>query len=112
MPSSTTKKYGISAETRKRRRRIATRWKEMTDIAFSSTVNASALKNTSVRSSTLPITRRCSTKLRSSSTSASERPGTTNARYSRSTPSSRSASNTCDSTIMTRMRSGTSESNA
>ena len=75
MPSSTTKKYGISAETRKCRRRIATRWKKMTDIAFSSAVNASALKNTSVTSSTPPITCRCSTKLRSSSTSASERPG-------------------------------------
>ena len=38
------KTYGSTAETRKCRRRIATRCKKITDIAFSSTVNASELK--------------------------------------------------------------------
>ena len=48
--------YGIRTDVRKRRRFTATRWKKITDIAFSSTVKASALKNTSVSSSTGPIT--------------------------------------------------------
>ena len=38
----------MTAETRKCRRRITTRCRKMTDIAFSSTVNASELKNTIV----------------------------------------------------------------
>ena len=38
--------YGSSADTRKCRRRISTRWKKITDIAFSSTVKASALNST------------------------------------------------------------------
>ena len=50
----------------KRRRLITTRWTKMTDIAFSSTVNASELKNSIVTSSTQPITPRCSTKRASS----------------------------------------------
>ena len=46
----------MTAETMKWRRRITTRWRKMTDIAFSSTVKASELKNTMVASSTQPIT--------------------------------------------------------
>ena len=63
------KRYGSTADTRNRRRWIFTRWKKITDIAFSSTVNASALKNTIVTSSTPPITSRWSRNLRSSATS-------------------------------------------
>ena len=46
----------MTAETMKWRRRITTRCRKITDIAFSSTVKASELKNTMVASSSQPIT--------------------------------------------------------
>ena len=52
------KKYGMIADMRKCRRRMATRWRKMTDIAFSSTVNASELKNSMLTSRRPPITSR------------------------------------------------------
>ena len=70
MPSSRMKKYGISADTMNRRRWIATRWWKITDIAFSSTVNARALEKIIVMRSTPPTTRSWSRKTARSLTSA------------------------------------------
>ena len=62
------------------RRRIATRWWKITDIAFSSTVKASELKNSMLASSTQPMTSRCAMKLRSSATIAADWPGISHSR--------------------------------
>ncbi len=73
-------KYGMTAETMKWRRRITTRWRKITDIAFSSTVKASELKNTIVASSTQPITPRWSRKRSNSEMTAADCPGISHSR--------------------------------
>ena len=62
------------------RRRIATRCRKITDIAFSSTVNASELKNSIVASTTQPITSRFARKFDSSKMIAFDCPGITHSR--------------------------------
>ena len=69
-PRKTMNTYGISAEIAKCRRRSTTRWWKITDIAFSSTVNASALNTTIDTSSTPPSAVRCARNARRSATSA------------------------------------------
>ena len=61
-------RYGITADTRKCRLLIATRWKKITDMAFSSTLKTSALRKSIVKSSAAPTTSRCFRNVRSSST--------------------------------------------
>jgi hypothetical protein len=56
VPRNKMKQNGRTADTRKCRRRTATRCRKITDIAFSSTVNARALKKIIVTSSTPPMT--------------------------------------------------------
>jgi hypothetical protein len=56
------------------------RCRKITDIAFSSTVKASELKNSIVTSSTQPITSLCSRKWASSATTAFDWPGISHSR--------------------------------
>jgi hypothetical protein len=59
---------------------MATRCVKITAIAFSSTVNASELKNSIVNSNNQPATSRCAMKLASSRTTAVDWPGSSHSR--------------------------------
>ena len=101
---------GISAEARKCRLRCATRCRNITENALSSTLNASELKNSSVASRNHPTTWRYSRNDASSSTSALDWPGTTQPSARRSVTSSSAWSITWESAITIRISSGTIDS--
>ena len=94
------------------RRFTAMRCRKITDIAFSSTLKASELKNSIVANNTQPTAALLSRKSRSSCTTCLDWPGTTNSRARRRVASSSPWSITCDSTITMRISSGTIDSSA
>ena len=84
----------------------------MTDIAFSSTVNASELKKSMVTNSTQPIRSRCARKFVSSVTIKLDCPGASQPMYRPSAASKAAWSITCESAIAIRISRGTIDSSA
>ena len=82
----------------------------MTDMAFSSTVNATELKNSSSARPTNPTTSRFSRNTPICATSAAAWFGATSDRYSCSARSSAGASTNCDSSTRIRANIGTMDS--
>ena len=70
----------MMAETMKCRRSTRTRWKKITDMAFSSTVKAMELKNTSTPIPTQPTTSRLARNACIWATRSCAIPGTTRSR--------------------------------